>query len=90
MTTETHRQLLSVIAELRALDTFEPASLSALQLRHPAIALTLCWQDELVEREPYVALSNVEIHLVASATHQCSTLTFDLAASNGLLIALQD
>lgn len=90
METDRSIQITAFINELQALKPCDAITINELQQRYPDIKLTLCWQDEVGEREPFAMLDSADVHLVASSPNQCSCLTFDITATTGLLIALQD
>ena len=82
--------LSDIVAKLEALSDINQHTLDSLKLSYPELRFTLCFEQEMGTREAYLEANHFDLHLVSHSLSGCSSLTFDLAACSGLVIALRD
>lgn len=82
--------LSDIVAKLEAQSDINQHTLDSLKLSYPELRFTLCFEQEMGTREAYLEANHFDLHLVSYSLSGCSSLTFDLAACSGLVIALRD
>ncbi len=82
--------LSAIVATLNSESDINSDTLASLQESYPSLRFTLCYEQEMGSNDAYIEAESFDLHLVSHSTTGCSSLTCDLAASSGLVIALRD
>ncbi|KFZ37881.1 hypothetical protein HR45_08535 [Shewanella mangrovi] len=54
----------------------------------PTLKFTLCFEDDLGEREPYISYPSFDLHLMQLRPGSCAGLTFSPEECSGIVVAL--
>ncbi|WP_417763298.1 hypothetical protein [Shewanella sp.] len=62
--------------------------LIAMRSEFPSLKFTLCFEDDLGEREPYLSYASFDLHLMQLRQDSCAGLTFSPEDCSGIVVAL--
>ncbi|MCH1926134.1 hypothetical protein L9G74_13680 [Shewanella sp. C32] len=62
--------------------------LIAMRSEFPSLKFTLCFEDDLGEREPYLSYASFDLHLMQLRPDSCAGLTFSPEDCAGVVVAL--
>ncbi|GAA5214945.1 DUF6129 family protein [Corallincola platygyrae] len=84
-----NQEIIDDLARELAKADLSEAYVAELRQRFPDVRFILCSEDDMGEREPYLALENVDLHLMA-AQLGCACLTNNPEQSIGLILATRE
>lgn len=82
--------LNQIVSALDGASLIDENTLAPLREIHCHLRFTLCSEDDMGMREPYLTGKGYDLHLVAVSDGGCSSLTLDPENCGGLVIAVHE
>ncbi len=89
-TTDKEVLIETISDQLAALAVLDEYNVREFRKQYPQYLFTVCFEDDLGEREPFLVRDSFDLHLMVSGNGSCSHLTFDVESCSGLVIALHE